>query len=260
MILTLDLGNTNLYVGVYQEKRLLKEFRLFTDLNLSLDGYRRNIAQLLKEQNIDPNDFEGAILSSVVPSLTSELVSAVEAIINKKCLVVSKEIKSGLNIKIDNPNELGADLVCDAVGAINKYPLPIIIVDLGTANKYLFVDSKGSFEGCSIAPGIKVSFKALINNTAQLIDIAYKAPHKVVGKNSKDSLNSGVIFGSVAQITGLCQMIEKEYACKATVILTGGNAILVKDHLKGCIYDPTLILDGLCHIYYKNQGDKNESK
>lgn len=252
MILLLDLGNTNLFVGVYQNGSLVKEYRTDSDLKRSADMYQTLLSNFLISSKFDISDFEGAIISSVIPSLTFSIVEATENLIKKKCFVVGNNLKSGLSIHIDNPNELGADLVADSIGAIKKYSAPCIICDLGTANKFLVIDKNKNFIGCIISPGIKTSGKALSNDAAQLMDISYIAPKKVIGKNSPDSLNSGAIYGTVAQIEGLTKKIEDELGYKTTHILTGGNSILIKDYLKNYIYDHTLILDGLYYIYQKN--------
>lgn len=251
MILLLDLGNTNLYVGVYQNKTLIHEYRTDSDLNRSADMYASLLNNFLLHKNIDPEQIEGAILSSVIPSLTDVICYAVKLITNKECILVNKGTKTGLPIRIDNPSELGADLVCDAVGAINKYGYPCIVCDLGTASKLLVIDKNGNYIGGTISPGIKIAGKALTQSAAQLMDISYKAPKNIIGKNSPDSLNSGAIYGHIAMIKGLTEMIEKELGYETKHILTGGNSILVKDYIDNYLYDPTLILDGLFTIYLR---------
>lgn len=253
MVLLLDLGNTNLYVGVYQNGSLIKEYRTDSDPNRSADMYQTLLKNFLVGAALSPSDFDGAIIASVIPSLTYSIVRAVENLINKKCLIVGNGLKSGISIRIDNPNELGADLVADSVGAISKYSYPCIICDLGTANKFLVVDCHGHFVGCVISPGIKTAGKALSSGAAQLMDISYIAPKHVIGKNSPDSLNSGAIYGTVALIEGMTSMIEKELGYSTTHILTGGNSILVNNYINGYIYDPSLILEGLYVIYNKNK-------
>jgi type III pantothenate kinase len=170
-------------------------------------------------------------------------------------MVVGKSLKSGLSIRIDNPNELGTDLVADSVGGKSKYGYPLLITDMGTATKILVIDKDGNFVGCVIAPGIKVAMMALTKKSAQLMDIDLVAPEKIIGKNSPDSLNSGSIYGNIAMIEGMNKMIEKElgYPCKK--IITGGYSAILKEHLdKEFIFDPTLIFEGLYQIYLKNGG------
>ena len=253
MILTLDLGNTNLYLGVYQDEKLIATYRTYSDKRKSSDGYGVILQTFLSKEKLNPSLFKGAILSSVIPSLNRTIVLAVEKILHISCMQVSPKIKSGIPLRIDNPSELGADLVSDAVGAIKKYGTSLLIVDMGTATKFLVVNKDGAFEGCIITPGIKTSFRALIEDTAQLMEIEFETPRNLIGKNSKDSLNSGAIYGTCAQIIELRRMIEDNLGYKLIPILTGGNAILVKNHLEDFIYDDHLILDGLLTIYKKNK-------
>ncbi len=253
MILALDLGNTNLFIGVYEDDKLLVTFRCYSDKTKSSDSYKEIISNFLKEEGLDFSKFTGAILSSVIPSLNRSIVNAVEKLLKVHCFLVSSKIKTGLKIKIDNPLELGADLVCDSVGAIKKYGYPCLIVDLGTATKYLVINDKGEFVGCVIHSGIKLSSQALSKNAAQLMDIDFEAPKHIIGRNSRDSLNSGAIYGSLATLFGLSDMIEKEMGYSLKKIVTGGNAMLIKEHLNDQFsYDETLILNGLIEIYNNN--------
>lgn len=255
MVLLLDLGNTNLYVGVYQNGSLVNEYRTNSDVNKSSDEYGDIIRTFFILNSINPSDFKGAILASVIPSLTQVLARMVKKLLNVECMIVGKSLKSGLSIRIDNPNELGTDLVADSVGGKSRYGYPLLITDMGTATKILAIDKDGNFVGCSIAPGIKVSMMALTKKSAQLMDIDLVCPAKVIGKNSPDSLNSGSIYGNIAMIEGMNKMMEKElgYSCKK--IITGGYSYVLKDHIdKEFIHDSTLILEGLYQIYLKNGG------
>ena len=252
MILLLDLGNTNLYIGVHNDKTLISEYRTYSDLEKTSDMWCELINTYLANAKISIEDINGAILSSVIPSLTLVIKSAIERLIKKPCLVLSKQIKSGLAIRIDNPSELGTDLIADSIGAIKKYGAPLIICDLGTANKLLVIDKNEAFVGCTISPGLKQGQKALSSGCAQLMDTSLIAPQKVIGKNSLDSINSGAIYGTKCMIEGMSKLIEDELGYKTTHILTGGNAELIKDCLDNYIYDPHIVLDGLYHIYKRN--------
>lgn len=256
MVLLLDLGNTNLYVGVYHNGSLVKEYRTNSDVNKSSDEYSDIIRAFFIANFLDPSEFKGAILASVIPSLTQVLARTVNKLLNVKCMIVGKSLKSGLSIRIDNPNELGTDLVADSVGGKAKYGYPLLITDMGTATKILAIDKNGNFVGCVIAPGIKVAMMALTKKSAQLMDIDLVAPEKVIGKNSPDSLNSGSIYGNIAMIEGMNKMMEKElgYPCKK--VITGGYSNLLREHIdKEFVHDPTLILEGLYQIYLKNGGE-----
>lgn len=254
MVLLLDLGNTNLYAGVYSEGKLVAEFRKHTDLYRSSDEYAEILRSFLNLKKIDIASLEGAVLSSVIPSLSATLKRAAEMLIGKECKVVSKNLKSGLAIRIDNPGELGSDLVADCIGALKRYSSPCIIADLGTANKLLVVDRNGDFVGCTIGVGLKIGMKALASHTAQLMDVSLVPPAKVIGKNSPDSLNSGATYGTCCLLEGMANKIEKELGYPCRRILTGGNAVLIKDIIDpSFLYDPTLILEGLYQIYLKNK-------
>ena len=253
MILTLDLGNTNLFLGVFKDDKLIATYRTYSDKKKSSDGYKEIINAFLNQSGLNKKEFKGAILSSVIPSLSKDIIYAVEKLLGVHCYLVSQKVKSGLSIKIDNPSELGADLVCDSVGANYRYGYPSIIIDLGTATKYLVIDKNGAFVGCVIHSGIKLSFDSLARNAAQLMEIDYDAPKNIIGKNSRDSLNSGAIYGTIAQIKELTNMIEKEIGYPLKRIVTGGNANLIKGMLDGSfIFDDNLILDGLLAIYKHN--------
>ena len=254
MVLLLDLGNTNLYCGVYQDDVLLCEFRTHSDTNKSSDEYAQILGDFLKNYNLKKSEFEGAILSSVVPALGTTLIYAVKKLLGIDCMLVGKNLKSRIAIHIDNPNELGSDLLADSVGGKDSYNYPLIICDLGTATKLIVIDKEGHIVGCIIAPGIKISMKALSNNAAQLTDTSLVAPMHVIGKNSSDSINSGIIYGTIEMIEGLSRRIEEELGYKCKKIITGGNAILVKDKMdKEYIYDSNLILRGLYSIYKMNR-------
>ncbi len=254
MVLLLDLGNTNLFIGVYQNGELVCDYRTHADKNKSSDEYRLIISSFLKSQDLKVQDFEGAILSSVVPSLTLQIKNAIKNLLHLDCLVVGSSLKSGISIRIDNPSEMGSDMVADAVGGKKKYSYPLLVADLGTASKIVAVDKEGSIVGCVIMAGMKVSMNALNSNTAQLMDITMMAPKKVIGKNSPDSLNSGAVYGTIAMIEGLCKKMEDELGYKCNKILTGGYSVLVKDYIdKEFIYDPNLIFEGLYQIYLKNK-------
>lgn len=258
MILCVDMGNTDIKVGVFKDDKLLSTFRTTTDKKKSSDEYELILSSFLSDKKYKKEEFIGGILASVVPSLSFPLKEAIEGVFGIVPLVVGKGLKSGLSIRIDNPNELGADLVADAVGAIHQLGYPVLIADLGTATKLCVVDKAGSFVGCVFAPGLKLSVAALIGGTAQLPEITLEQPKRIIGKNTPDSMNSGAIYGTSAMIKALSEDIEKElgYPCKR--VLTGGYGRFFKDALKDSFnYNPNLALEGLLKIYQKNEGLKN---
>lgn len=198
--------------------------------------------------------FTGAIISSVVPELTAEIISAVEKITSIKAMLLGPGLKTGMNILTDNPAQVGADLIAGAVAAASHYRLPCLVVDLGTATKISVIDENGSFCGCTISAGVAISLDALKNSTSQLPNISLSPPPRVIGKNTIDSMQSGTVFGTAAMIDGLCEKIENELGEKSrTIVATGG---LGRDITNSCkhsiIYNGELVLEGLRLIYSKN--------
>lgn len=252
MILVVDIGNTNIFVGVYEEGKLMTTYRTETDMHRSSDDYAILLQSFFVSKNWNVK-ITGSIVSSVVPSLTQVFLQAIQKLFAITPLLVGNKIKSGLSIHMEHANEVGADLISVSVGAKEKYGYPALIVDLGTATKIMLVDKNGAFSGGIVMPGLKVSIAALVGNTAQLPEISLICPSKVIGKNTPDAMNAGTIYGHIDAIEGLCHRMEKElgYPCKR--ILTGGYAPIVRDKLdEQFIYDENLILDGLFILYQKN--------
>ena len=254
MLLTLDLGNTNITVGVFQGEELLCECRLATNRSRTGDQYAVELLTILQLHRIDPKDIHGAILSSVVPGLDTVLCTAVERIVGAEPLMVGPGVKSGMNIRIDNPAQLGADLLVGAVAAVNKYGAPCIVWDLGTATTVSAIDSNGAFRGGAIMPGVATSLDSLISNASLLPRVHIKAPDRAIGTNTADSIRSGSVLGTASMMEGMCDRIEAELGTKATVVVTGG---LGKEIAAACrrdtVYDGRLLLDGLRLIYDKNR-------
>ncbi len=254
MTLAVDIGNTNITIGIYNKDTLLVVLRAATDRKRTPDQYAVEFSSMFSIHNADKYEFEGAIISSVVPELTNVIKEAIFTITGQTALVIGPGVKTGLNIKIDNPAQLGADLVAGAVGALNKYPVPCLILDMGTANKISVLDSKGNYRGCTISAGVGISLNALSSGTSQLPAISLDAPHNAIGTNTIDSMQSGTVLGSAAMIEGLCARLEESLGEKVnTVVATGGIA---GDIIRYCrmdiIHDPNLILDGLRFIFDKN--------
>ncbi len=254
MLLTLDLGNTNITVGVFQGDELLCECRLATNRSRTGDQYAVELLTILQLHRIEPKDIHGAILSSVVPGLDTVLCTAVERIIGVEPLMVGPGVKSGMNIRIDNPAQLGADLLVGAVAAVSKYGAPCIVWDLGTATTVSAIDSNGAFRGGAIMPGVATSLDSLISNASLLPRVHIKAPDRAIGTNTADSIRSGSVLGTASMMEGMCDRIEAELGVKATVVVTGG---LGKEIAAACrrdtVYDGRLLLDGLRLIYDKNR-------
>lgn len=254
MLLCVDMGNSHISLGVFKCDELVLSSYLKTDINRSADQYAVDILSILRLNSIDPTEIEGSVLGSVVPALTRSIRSAVEKVTGTKCLVIGPGVKTGLNIKIDDPATLGADLVCGGVAAANLYPLPCVICDLGTATKMFAVDSKGQFIGGMIASGVGISTAALSNNAAQLPQVSLEAPKKAISKNTIDCMQSGIVLGTASMIDGMLDRFEKELNEKINVIATGGFSPIIIPH---CIHkidiDDALLFKGLKIIYEKNK-------
>lgn len=257
MILTIDVGNTNITFGGYESRQLRFTARMSTDRARTSDQYAAELIQILSLYRISASLIQDGIISSVVPELTGVIGSAVEKISGKRPLIIGPGIKSGLNIKIDNPAQLGADLVCTAVGAISKYPLPCLVLDLGTATKISVIDKNASYLGCTISPGVNISLNALSHGASQLPALSLEAPKSVIGTNTISSMLAGTVLGTAAMLDGLCARIEEEMAEPVkTFVATGGLSADIVRHCKHDMQvDQNLILDGLLVIYQKNRTD-----
>lgn len=254
MLLAIDIGNTNITMGVYDGDRLVFVSRLATDRSKTPDQYAVEFKQIFSLYDTPLDGFDAAAISSVVPELSSTISSAVEKITCCKPMVLGPGIKTGMNIMIDNPAQLGADLLAGCVGAAALYPLPCLVIDLGTASKISAVDRNGAFRGCAIAPGIGISLDALSAKTSQLPNISLKTPTHSIGRNTVDSMQSGTVFGYAAMIDGLCEKFENELGDSvAATVATGG---LAKDLIKSCkrdiVYNGELVLYGLKVLYERN--------
>lgn len=257
MILTIDVGNTNTTFGCFDEGgALVFESRISTDIYRMQDQYAVSLADILRLYDIDRESVSGAVLSSVVPPVTAQIKPAVEKICKCRVMTVGPGLKTGLNIKIDEPASLGADIAAVAVGAKEYYALPAIVVDLGTATKVLAVDKTGAFIGGIIAPGLKISAEALSAKTAALplIGVSGEPLKRVIGTNTIDCMRSGLLYGHAFMLDGMIESFEKEIGEKCTVVATGGFSSAIRPLCKtDFILDENLILKGLLAIYRKNE-------
>lgn len=254
MILAIDIGNSNIVLGFYQDGTLMHMSRLFTDASRTEDQYATELRDLFNLYGLDKTATEGCIISSVVPRLISTMKLAVAKYIGCKTLVVSAGIKTGLNIKAENPAGVGADFICASVGAIAKYPLPCVVADLGTATKLFVLDKNGSFIGGVILPGVMISLESLTSRTAQLpaIDLVGNTP-KLITTNTIESMRAGMLYGTASMLDGMFERFANELGDKATFVATGGLApSIVQYCTKEVLLDDDLVLDGLIRIYHKN--------
>lgn len=253
MLLAIDIGNTNITLGAYDGAVLCFTARLATELGKTDDQYAVEIQNLLSLYGLDREDVEDCIISSVVPLVGKSISNAVSKLCHIVPLMLGPGVKTGLNIKIDNPAQLGADLVAGAVGALEEYTMPCVIIDMGTASTVSVLDRNGSFLGGVIAAGVRLTLKALTENTSQLTSIPIEAPDSVIGSNTVESMQSGLVYGTAAMLDGLLDKIEEELGEEATVVATGGLSKEIITHCKrNIIYDENLLLDGLRVIYEKN--------
>ena len=254
MILAIDIGNTNIVVGCIDDKKTYFIERLSTVRTKTELEYAVDLKTLLEIYHIKKADIEGCIISSVVPQITNIARLAAEKILKKEVMVLGPGVKTGLNIMMDNPGQLGADLVADAVAGLNEYPVPFIVIDMGTATTVSVVNSKKQYIGGMILPGIGISLDALTARASQLSGISIDAPKHVIGRNTIECMKSGVLYSNAAAIDGIIDRVEEELGEKTTVIATGGLAKKIISHCKKeIILDEDLLLKGLLVIYKKNQ-------
>lgn len=255
MLLALDMGNTNITIGVFEDERLLLESRLATDYTKMEDQYAIELMDILRLYHVDAAQIDGVIISSVVPPLDCIIRHAVKKVTGQAPLMVGPGVKTGLNIRIDNPAQLGSDLLVGAIAAIAQYGAPCIIWDLGTATTLSVVDETGAFRGGAIMPGVATSSESLTNHTSLLPRIRLEAPPHAIGTNSNDSMQSGAVYGSAAMIDGMCDRVLAELGCdSAPIVATGGLSHEIIPHCRHTIvYDDKLLLEGLRLIYNKNR-------
>jgi type III pantothenate kinase len=254
MILAIDIGNTNIVVGCLDKTQTYFIERISTVRTKTELEYAVDIRMILDLYHIKRTEIEPCVLSSVVPQITNIVKLAAEKILKKDVMVLGPGVKTGLNILMDNPGQLGADLVADAVAGIAHYPAPLIIIDMGTATTISVVDAKKNYIGGMIMPGVGISLDALTSHASQLSGIGIEAPKRIIGKNTIECMKSGVLYSSAASLDGCIERMEEELGQKATVIATGGLAKKIVPYCKEeIIYDEDLLLKGLLVIYEKNK-------
>jgi type III pantothenate kinase len=254
MILVLDTGNTNIVLGVYHSDELIHHWRMETDRYKTEDEYGMQVKALFNHAGIEFSQIHGIIISSVVPSIMFSLERMCQKYFGLKPLVVGPGVKTGLNIKYENPREVGADRIVNAVAAIEEYGPPLIIVDFGTATTYCYINEKGEYMGGAIAPGIGISTEALFTKASKLPRIELTKPENVVGKNTVSAMQAGIVYGYVGQVEGIVSRMKAQSKEQPTVIVTGGMANLIASESTVIDkIDPYLTLKGLHIIYERNQ-------
>lgn len=258
MILVLDVGNTNIVLGIYKDKELIADWRLSTDSKRTADEYGIQVMQLFLQNKLDPSDIEGVIISSVVPNIMYSLEHMILKYFEVTPVVVGPGVKTGINIRYDNPKEVGADRIVNAVSAHEIYKKPLIIIDFGTATTFCAVTIKGDYLGGTICPGIKISSEALFERAAKLPRVELIKPKGVICKNTISSMQAGIVYGYIGQVDYIVDKMKKEMISlgehEPLVIATGGLAKLISQESKSIdIIDPILTLKGLRIIYEKNK-------
>ena len=253
MILAIDIGNTNIVLGGLEGEKILFEARMATDLIKTSDQYCAELKSMLALFEVTPEAISGSIISSVVPPVLNSFKTAIRKLTGKACLVVGPGSRTGLNIRMENPAEVGSDLIVAAVAAIAEYGAPLLLVDMGTATTITAVDETGTFVGGCICPGVKISMEALTGRTAQLPGISLDEPQKAIGKNTRDCMRSGIMFGAAAMLDGLLDRMEAELGTPVKVVATGGIArFVIPLCRRELIYDRSLMLKGLGLLYRRN--------
>ncbi len=253
MILAVDIGNTNIVIGCIEQEKISFVERLSTNISKTELEYVVEFKILLDLYQIEMEKITGCIIASVVPPLNNVVKAAMEKLLHISPLLVGPGVKTGLNILMDNPGQVGADLIVDAVAALKHYGAPVIVIDMGTATTISVVDEKKNYIGGMIIPGVRVSLESLVNRTSQLPRISVEAPKRIIGKNTIDCMKSGIVIAQAACMDGMIERIWEELGTETAVVATGGLAGCIVPHCKKkIVYDNELTLKGLSIIYRKN--------
>lgn len=257
MVLAIDVGNTNIVIGCLEGNDIVFYERISTDTARTELEYATTIKVMFELYNVNRTEVEGCIISSVVPHVNKTLQLAIEKLFNLDCMIVGPGVKTGLNIMMENPAQVGADLIVNAVAGLQRYGAPLTIVDLGTATTVSVLDQNKNYIGGMIMPGVNVSLESLVNSTSQLPNISLDMPKRILGKNTIEGMKSGIIYGQAAAIDGIIDRINEELGADIPVVATGG---LSSHIIPICKHDVTidneLTLYGLGLIYEKNQAKK----
>ena len=254
MILTIDIGNSNIVLGGVRDQEIVFEARLRTEPTKTSDQYCVDLKILMEVYGVSNKDIEGTIIASVVPQVLNSMRTAIQKLTGKVPLVVGPGLKTGLNILLENPGQTGADLVVADVAALREHKPPLIVIDMGTATTMSVLDKNGAHIGGCIIPGVKISMDALNDRTALLPGLQLDQPKKAIGRNTIDAMRSGIMMGTACMLDGMVERMEAELGCKTTVIATGGIAKFIVPMCKTpMIYDKDLIIKGLAALYRDNK-------
>lgn len=250
MLIAMDVGNTNIVIGVYHEQDLVAFWRISTERNKTPDEYGMLMLNLLNHSKLEAYDIKGAIVSSVVPPLTPVITEMLDKFFNTQAIIIDHHIDSGIKIEYENPKEVGADRIVNAVAAFNKYGGPVIVVDFGTATTFDAISQHGEYLGGAISPGIAISTEALFQKAARLPRIEIIKPKTVIGKDTVHSMQAGIVYGFVGQVENLVKKMKKELGENTKAVATGGLSELIAQETASIDYvDPLLTLAGLRIIF-----------
>ena len=253
MILTVDIGNSNIVVGGVKDEEILFEARLRTEATKTSDEYCLDVKSLMEVYGVAPKEVEGAIIASVVPQVLNSFQTAIKKLTGKTALVVGPGLKTGLNILLENPGQTGADLVVGSVAALREYNPPLTVIDMGTATTVSVLDKNGAYIGGAIIPGVKISMDALTDRTALLPGLQLDQPKRAIGRNTVDAMRSGIMMGTACMLDGIIDRMEEELGYKTTVIATGGIAkFIIPLCRREMVYDKDLLTKGLVALYKEN--------
>ncbi|MBE6926358.1 MAG: type III pantothenate kinase [Ruminococcaceae bacterium] len=253
MILTVDIGNSNIVIGGVRDDQILFEARLRTEATKTSDEYCLDVKSLMDVYGVKPEQVEGAIIASVVPQVLNSFQTAIKKLTGKTALVVGPGLKTGLNILLENPGQTGADLVVGSVAALREYEPPLTVIDMGTATTVSVLDKNGAYIGGAIIPGVKISMDALTERTALLPGLQLDQPKRAIGRNTVDAMRAGIMMGTACMLDGIVERMEEELGYKTTVIATGGIAkFIIPLCRREIIYDKDLLTKGLVTLYKEN--------
>lgn len=253
MILTVDIGNSNIVIGGVRDDEILFEARLRTEATKTSDEYCLDVKSLMDVYGVDPAQVEGAIIASVVPQVLNSFQTAIKKLTGKTALVVGPGLKTGLNILLENPGQTGADLVVGSVAALREYEPPLTVIDMGTATTVSVLDKNGAYIGGAIIPGVKISMDALTDRTALLPGLQLDQPKRAIGRNTVDAMRSGIMMGTACMLDGIIERMEEELGYQTKVIATGGIAkFIIPLCRREMVYDKDLLTKGLVTLYKEN--------
>lgn len=254
MILAIDVGNTNIVLGCIEDGKIFNIIRLHTNVHETSTEYAIKLMQMFEFDRLDVHSFEGSIISSVVPSVTEALREAIIRLTGKPPLVVGPGMRTGMNVRIDDPSTLAGDLVVGSVAAMAYYGAPVIVIDMGTATTMVVIDKDKCYRGGAILPGVKLSYDALAAGTSLLPNISIVPPKKAIATNTVDSMRCGAVYGTASMLDGMISLMEQELEQSCSIVATGGIAHCITPYCKReIVCDDDLLLKGLWYLYEKNK-------